>query len=567
MNILSLVLLCAVLFSTVNASETTQTFADGASVTILTGEDASSLYYINNNPLATSYQIYDDSTGPLISLPFNFTFFSQTFDHAWMYSNGVLGFQTPSWQSFCCNGGDLNTTTGEAFNYKIMPLWTDLISYERNFYSLSTNSSIIFGWYNINEYGSNNYNSFEIELRSDNTFSIIYGDINVQYHNITMGITGDLQQGEFYQFYTGIGSNQQADYTTLVFQTNAPDPCDTDPLFSTSCEGYPEAFFNYQCSANPLYDSTCQGYGEAYALQNVLGSTEETTSQSTTPDPTTNTVAEPSPAAGVVGDSTSTFTDVRTDVGGVSMSSTGSIVIENGVPDVARDSAGTGPEKKTIDTLAIAKSAIAETEKIALTTANESIQQSMSEAATSNGIDEGLQQYIATSSDNMLALISTTVTYGGIAGKNASGLPVTAYEEAYSDQDEKQSALYIPDVIEQDDIREKENKNKQDIINELLNASGQAQQEDKKDQDMRETVNKNTQDNDAAEGGVDINMLAQTNVAFDSYLQSKLIDANFYQEKEIYKDQKPTDNQRALRQLNIKNDYIHQQMVDDQYNK
>ena len=43
-----------------------------------------------------------------------------------------------------------------------------------------------------------------------------------------------------------------------------PDQCVMNPLFSVSCTGYAEAFFQQQCSANPLYDQTCPGYAQAY---------------------------------------------------------------------------------------------------------------------------------------------------------------------------------------------------------------------------------------------------------------------------------------------------------------
>lgn len=46
-----------------------------------------------------------------------------------------------------------------------------------------------------------------------------------------------------------------------------PDQCVLNPLFSTSCTGYQQAYFNQQCSLNPLYNNQCPGYAEAYYSQ------------------------------------------------------------------------------------------------------------------------------------------------------------------------------------------------------------------------------------------------------------------------------------------------------------
>ena len=45
------------------------------------------------------------------------------------------------------------------------------------------------------------------------------------------------------------------------------DPCTNDPLYSTSCPGYQQAYHDQQCSANPLYATSCPGYQNAYYTQ------------------------------------------------------------------------------------------------------------------------------------------------------------------------------------------------------------------------------------------------------------------------------------------------------------
>jgi hypothetical protein len=45
------------------------------------------------------------------------------------------------------------------------------------------------------------------------------------------------------------------------------DPCVVNPLSSTSCSGYQQAYLDQQCSMNPLYSTSCAGYQQAYFTQ------------------------------------------------------------------------------------------------------------------------------------------------------------------------------------------------------------------------------------------------------------------------------------------------------------
>lgn len=46
-----------------------------------------------------------------------------------------------------------------------------------------------------------------------------------------------------------------------------PDPCTVNPLSSTSCPLYQQAFLEQQCAGNPLYSTQCSGYAQAYFNQ------------------------------------------------------------------------------------------------------------------------------------------------------------------------------------------------------------------------------------------------------------------------------------------------------------
>ena len=53
-------------------------------------------------------------------------------------------------------------------------------------------------------------------------------------------------------------------YSRAVY---TPDPCTVNPLSSTSCAGYAQAYQDQQCASNPLYATTCTGYQQAYFSQ------------------------------------------------------------------------------------------------------------------------------------------------------------------------------------------------------------------------------------------------------------------------------------------------------------
>jgi hypothetical protein len=79
-----------------------------------------------------------------------------------------------------------------------------------------------------------------------------------------------------------------------------------------------------------------------------------------------------------------------------------------------------------------------------------------------------------------------------------------------------------------------------------------------------QTVKPAVSDNELA-GGVDISRLATTPAGYSNYTSLMLQDGKMYEPKEIYKNQKPVDNARALRQLST--DRLHQQMIEQQYRR
>ena len=77
-----------------------------------------------------------------------------------------------------------------------------------------------------------------------------------------------------------------------------------------------------------------------------------------------------------------------------------------------------------------------------------------------------------------------------------------------------------------------------------------------------ETVKSNVQQNELA-GNIDINRMAVNPPGFNAYMSLALKDGQLYKPEEIYKNQVTVDNVRALRQLS--SDRVHREMVNQQY--
>lgn len=79
-------------------------------------------------------------------------------------------------------------------------------------------------------------------------------------------------------------------------------------------------------------------------------------------------------------------------------------------------------------------------------------------------------------------------------------------------------------------------------------------------------MNKTAQNNELAIG-VSIDRMATQPTGYNSYLQLALTDASFYAPKEIYRNQRVIDNQRAVRLLNFASDAKHKEMTEQQYRR
>jgi hypothetical protein len=252
------------------------------------GQYPSVLVDLRNDPDATELQI-NDLQQQQVNLGFDFPLYDQTFSDVWVTYTGVLNFQeTTNGGSFCCNGKNMDdpqfqqqAANGQHqyLNYSILAMWTDLhVEYNANPWYKTNSTNATFGWYNIPEFGgTTNLNSFEVKIFDSGDIKFRYDEVDIQNHAVTVGVTGNLEIGDYAQFkfksqsngwqsdvpkvwtfntLTGVFEDQYGDLTN--FGAHVPpvfeDPCDIDP---DSCGIFdPVSSFNsdFDVPGDSIYD-------------------------------------------------------------------------------------------------------------------------------------------------------------------------------------------------------------------------------------------------------------------------------------------------------------------------
>lgn len=148
----------------------------------------------------TPLNLGDDATRN-VALGFEFDYWGQTFTDVWVSSNGFVSFQSGA--HLCCNGQPIEM----AQRNTIYAYWSDLISYTGNPYYRRDDGSILFGWYGVNEYGTNNSSTFEIGLFANGDIQLNFGNLGFSgRRDFTAGLTGPTADDNISLFY---GRNAQ----------------------------------------------------------------------------------------------------------------------------------------------------------------------------------------------------------------------------------------------------------------------------------------------------------------------------------------------------------------------
>ena len=176
----------------------------------------------------TPLNLGDDNTRQ-VALGFEFEYWGQTFTDVWVSSNGFVSFQGPA--NLCCNGQPIE----QAQRNTIYAYWSDLISFTGNPYYRISEGSALFGWYNVQEYGTNNSNTFEIGLFSNGNIQFNYGSLTASgWRDFTAGITGPEADDNVSLFYGRNPQFLQNQSGLLTYGAPIPDEvaidCNATPL-------------------------------------------------------------------------------------------------------------------------------------------------------------------------------------------------------------------------------------------------------------------------------------------------------------------------------------------------
>ena len=581
-----LCLACSCITLSSNAELITVPLANGLSITVSTGSvTTQNLQDLKNNPLATNVTMGDDSNVK-IPLGFSFPFYGQQFTESWMYSNGAVNFKSGGAPGgFCCSGINLTTLRDTNYNYSIVPLWTDLIALQGgSHYTLGTSTSRTYGWYGVSEYAdTNKRSSYELTIESTGKINTVFSGAHVSAHQVTSGMIGDISKGEYYQYYNG-GNLVTGAFSWSTNSTGAVyDPCKENPLSSATCSGFSSALKNLNPSTNNTATVTANTVDIPEATQAGLLPAPQQDFQTAGPQLQNGpqigpllTPGAPLPQQQAAQSSSTTSTPGSPANSPQEKASTGtpnlgfalSLIAKNSdreksitqqvVTQAESQAQAAGDRAQQIGASVSSAAVAASTTSSDTAFSGGGIQVSGSGSRSNTVVNVTAQQPISTLSQN-------------IQGFNAVG----------SNQQSSMLQLLIPTTLEQiqsqqnyaifatQEVRQQESEvlNQQisfltdlnNPIKQILDAQ-QFQQtvEDQPQQAQRRDVAPNE-----LALGVNLAQMAIQPQGYGSYTSFVLRDAQFYEIKEVYKNQAVVDNVRVLRGLG--SDQKHKDLVNLQY--
>ena len=143
----------------------------------------------------------------IIPLPFDFTFYGETFSEIYLYSNGYLGFVYP----YLLPGIDVPfpSSNSKSHYYMIAPFWDDIdLTLGGSIYYQSNEDYWIAEWLDVYHSNGDIIGSFEVILYQ--TGEIIFNYKNIDYIDPWNGYTCGLNLGmdpNFYNSYQGLTSS------------------------------------------------------------------------------------------------------------------------------------------------------------------------------------------------------------------------------------------------------------------------------------------------------------------------------------------------------------------------
>ena len=339
------------------------------------------------------------------------------------------------------------------------------------------------------------------------------------------------------------------------------DPCTTNVYSSPSCPGYASAMAT-------LSPSSSSSSGTVTVSPLASSSSGSVTALSTDPSVTPVT---------------------NVNVGGVELSTTGTIAVPDGVPQVVKDAKPQESSSTKSLAMNIIRQQQAKDKELQTTVSQKAVQETSQAGAKANqqamAIVENTSAIVTASAQTSVVnqavqniQPATTPTVSVQQERPTQLVAPTRYELPGLDkeittlsnmsmgvvnysiqnvrQEQKTFTTESENVIQQNSSLLTRGNPINDIINKLPDFTNNEQEQ------KVETVNRNVQSNELA-GGVDITAMAMLPKGFDGYTNLAMKDTSFYKIEEIYKNQNTVDNARALRQLS--SDRLHQEMINLQY--
>jgi hypothetical protein len=342
--------------------------------------------------------------------------------------------------------------------------------------------------------------------------------------------------------------------------------CSIDALYDSGCPGYETAYFNFQCSQSALYNNACPGYAQAYFDQqcsiNALYNTqcpgyaeakalkdlqEQLTAQSE-PQVESATISTTGSSSPTSSSSATVALADPTRTETVVTTDVGGVELTT----TGEISIPTGQTTATKE--AIKESAKEETKK----------EEAKKEQAEKKRVDPRALA-IARAAAREAEATALSTAEAAVAFSQSDVATSTALGLGTGITIGRFRPLGVGDGQEEEGkTSQGTTSNKDANINLQNNTAQQGQQQDVAAKSGPAVRNGGRVE--GMEGGPDPAQLARAPMDFNQYLNAQLKDAQFYSSKEIYGGQRNVDNQRLLRGLTGGSDRLHQQMIDQQYN-
>ena len=368
------------------------------------------------------------------------------------------------------------------------------------------------------------------------------------------------------------------------------DPCSVDVLSSPTCPGYLEAISKLSAPTTTL-SPTIEITPTQIIVDNFAVNTQPTqNTQTTTSTGTTSSTPTSTTSSSVSGSSSSqptTTVDANKDskASGPSLSAILNIVkneqsrisaVESAAVQQANETASSLTSAAVRDAENVAKTltatSISESQQTKVQTGAANFNNSNSALQSTNQLQNGLVGILKSPADFIQPEFKQEQVYTPSILNRPQESIYSLFTPSQTTQQNVMSLIQELPKYEQPKFEDQVPKETNYVANTIPRDIQAILEETNKPSEATQTqtsgdsVKKDVKNNDAA-GGVDIASIATMPAGFAAYTNLILRDGMFYKTEEIYKNQRTVDNVRVLRGLQGGSDILHQEMVNQQYER